>query len=170
MIAVAERERVLVGGVRARLRLRQREAADLVARRDRLEELLPLRVVAVLSDRVAEERVVHGHHDGVRSAHARDLLHRDGVRDRIAAHAAPLLGRENAHEAQLAHPLDGLVGKTSIAVDLGGDGADFALGEVARHLADHPLLVGEIEVHFSRSFLNSWVSAGTTSKRSPTIP
>ena len=49
-------------------------------------------------------------------------------------------------------------------------GATSRVGEVARHVADHPLLVGEVEVHFSRSFLNSCVSAGTTSKRSATIP
>ena len=67
-------------------------------------------------------------------------------------------------------------GKRDVAVDLGGDGPDLRLGELPRHRLDHLLLVGQLELHvgpvryFSRSFLNSFVSSGTTSKRSATMP
>ena len=170
LVAVAPRERVLIRGVGAGLRLGERETADLVPRGDRTQEALALGLGAVLVNGIAEQRVVDRHHDGMAAAHARDLFHHRRVRDRVAAHPAPALGHEDPHETELAHPLDRLVREPSVAVDLRGDGAHFALGEVARHLADHPLLVGEVEVHLSRSFLNSWVSAGTTSKRSPTMP
>jgi hypothetical protein len=50
------------------------------------------------------------------------------------------------------------------------------LGELPRHRLDHRLLVRQLQLHgeslgyFSSSRLNSFVSSGTTSNRSPTIP
>src|SRR4029453_18336912 len=174
VIAVARRDRRLVRGVGAGLRLREREAAGGEAGGDRPEELLALRVGAEPVERVAVERVVDRHDDRVARARPRDLLEGDDVRDRAGAAAAPPLGDRHAHEPELAHALDRLVREAAVAIDLGGDGPDLGVGELPHRRLDHLLLVGQFQppgrVYFPRTFLNSFVSSGTTSKRSATIP
>src|SRR6266850_2272690 len=174
-ITVAHGERRLVRRVRARLRLGEREAPVGVTGGDRNEEPLALNVGAEARDRIAVERVVDRHDHGVARAHPRDLLERDDVGDRARSASAPPLGDHHAHQSELAHPLDRLVREARVAVDLGRDGLDLGLGELPRRGLDQLLLGRQVERHvvpsyFSRSFLNSFVSSGTTSKRSATIP
>ena len=144
---------------RARLRLREREAAEQLARRQRRQELLLLLVGAELVERVAHERVVDAHDDARRGAGARDLLHRQHVADGVEAGAAPLLGHGHAEQAQLGHARHQLLGVPVVAIDLGGLGQHFVLGEVGGGLLHQPLLVGELEVHVSSTYPRIWRGA-----------
>src|SRR5690606_19281197 len=63
------------------------------------------------------------------------------------ARAAVLLGHGYAHQPELGHALDQLLGVAVVPVDLGGPGQHLALGEVPGHLLQHLLLFGELESH-----------------------
>src|SRR5262249_56331933 len=73
-VAVAHGQGGLVGRVRARLRLGEREAAVGVARGDRHQESLALGVGPEARDRIAVERVVDRHDHRVAPPDTRPLL------------------------------------------------------------------------------------------------
>ena len=75
--------------VGAGLGLGQREAAELLAARERAASACFCASVPNGQDRIADQRVVHGHDDAGRRAGARDLLHRERVADGVHAGAAP---------------------------------------------------------------------------------
>ncbi len=85
--------------------------------------------------------------DRDRGVHARELLHRERVGERVAAAAAVLLGEGDAHQAQRAELGDDLIGEGLRAVELLGDRRDLALGELAHGAADQLVVGGEVEVH-----------------------
>jgi 3-hydroxybutyryl-CoA dehydrogenase len=66
--------------------------------------------------------------------------------------AAILLGEVNAHHAQLGHLLDGLHGEALFLIDLGGQGLDLVLREIAVHLANEQLFLRQMEIHTLFSF------------------
>ena len=74
-----------VAGVRAGLRLGQPEGAELAARGQLGSHSLLLLLAAEQVDRLRAERGVRAHRDRHRGVHARELLDRDRVGERVAA-------------------------------------------------------------------------------------
>src|SRR5213078_1629392 len=75
--------------------------------------------------------------------HARQVA----AAERVAPAAAHVLGQRDAHEAERAEALHGLVREALLAVPRGGVRLHLALAEVADRLLDVAVLVGEREVH-----------------------
>src|SRR2546427_7218175 len=98
--------------------------------------------------RLAVERVVDRHDDGVARARLGDLLEGHDVRHRAGAAPAPLLGNHHAHEAELPHALDRLVREARFPIDLGGDRPDLGVGELPDRRLNQLLLLGQIKLHF----------------------
>ena len=90
---------------------------------------------------------MRGDGDRHRRVDPRQLLDRDRVRERVPAAAAVLLGDRDAHQPELGHLGDELVGEAVLAVELLGDRRDLLVGERADGVADQLVLGGEVEVH-----------------------
>ena len=141
----ARHHRLRVGAAH---RLGQPEAAELLARGDGREDALLLLVGPELVDRVAEERVVDAHDDAAARARGADLLHRERVAERVHPRAAVLLRDGDAEQARAPPSCARIsLGQRPRLVELGGLGGDLARGEVARGVADQPLLFGQLEIH-----------------------
>jgi hypothetical protein len=78
---------------------------------------------------------------------AGDLLHRQAVRDEVAAGPTDALGEGQREEPEPRHPRHELVRKVAGLVVMRGPWRDLCLREIADSVADLPLLVAEIEVH-----------------------
>ena len=139
--------RAHVAGVRARLGLGQPERAEDLARRQLRHPLLLLLLGAEQVDRLRAQRRVRAQRDRHRGVHARELLDRDRVGQRIAPASAVLLRERDAHQPKIAELLDDRVRERLRAVELLRDRSDLLLGEVAHRAADQLVVVGEIEVH-----------------------
>ena len=96
------RARARVAGVRAGLGLGQPERAEPLARAQPRQPLALLLLGAEQVDRLRAERGVRAQRDRHRGVHARELLDRERVGERVAAAAAVLLGERDAHQVQLA--------------------------------------------------------------------
>ena len=57
--------------------------------------------------------------------------------------AVPFRRHQHPHQPELAHPGQDVVRIAAVQVPRAGVGRELALGEVARHVADHALLVGQ---------------------------
>ena len=88
-------------GIAARLRFRQAEAPQHFTARQRDEVPLLLLFRAEQIEWRRAERDVRGERDRGRCVGARDLHHGQRVADRIGARTAVLLGKRQAHEAEL---------------------------------------------------------------------
>ena len=147
-LAVVQRgARADVAGVRARLGLGQPERAEDLARRQARHPLLLLLLGPEQVDRLRAERRVRAQRDRHRRVHARELLDRDRVGQRVAAASAVLLRERDAHQPELPELLDDRVRERLRAVQLLRDRSHLPLGEVAHRAADQLVVVGEIEVH-----------------------
>ncbi|MNE32408.1 hypothetical protein D3C80_1260190 [compost metagenome] len=142
-VAVATGAGAQVAGVGAGLRLGEGEGADLLAARQRDEEAALLLVVAEAQDRHAAHRVVHAHDGRAGAVAGGDLLQRQGIGLVAGVAAAQLLRYQHAEEAELAHLADRLGGIAMLAIPLLGERAQALLGELASHLADTQLIVGQ---------------------------
>jgi len=100
----------------------------------------------------AAHRGVGGNDNGSGAADLGQLFHAHGVGQHVGAGAAILLGEVNAHHAQLGHLLDGLHGEALFLIDLGGQGLDLVLREIAVHLANEQLFLRQMEIHTLFSF------------------
>ncbi len=96
--------------------------------------------------------------DRDRRVDARQFLDDDRVRDRIRARAAVFLGNRHAHEAELGELRDEVVREALLAVEVGRDGGDATLREVAHCLAEELLLLGEVEVQAAMRDASSAIS------------
>src|SRR6185436_9264792 len=117
------------------------------AGRDFRKDLGLLTVRAVLPDRIAEDRVVHGHDHGRRGAYARELLDGEDVGERIEPRAAVLLGNHHPEDPHLPHLRHELPREAFLAFPLRDARSDLALGKFANGIPDARLILGEIEVH-----------------------
>ena len=133
--------------VGAGLRLGQREAADLLARREVGQPARALGVVALVEDRRAHQRALHRHRDRRRRAGARDLLQRDRVGEGVHPGAAPAFRDHRAQQSELAELREDLLRELVAAVDLGRARQDLARRQVARGVLNQLLLGRQIEVH-----------------------
>ena len=142
-VAVRHGAGAQVGGIGARLRLGEAEAAEHVAAREGAEEALFLRRRAALENAGADQRVVDAHRRRRADVAGRDLLHGERVGDVVGAGAVPFRRHQHAHQPELAHAGQDVVRIAAVQVPRAGMGGELARGEVARHVADHALLVGE---------------------------
>ena len=110
------------------------------------QELLLLLLGAPLLDRARDQRGLHRHDRARGRVAAADLLHDEAVADVVEAAPAVLLGDGRAEVAHLGDALHQLEVEALVAVVVARARDDLAVGEVARGLADQPLLVGEVEV------------------------
>ena len=138
---VAARAGADVAGVGARLGLGQPEGAELAPRGQVRHPLLLLLLGPEQVDRLRAQRGVRAHRDRHRGVHARELLDRDRVGERVAPRAAVLLRERDAHQPQPAELLHDLVREALLVIQRLGDRRHLALGEVADGAADQ-LVVG----------------------------
>ena len=164
LLGRARRDR---GRVRAGARLGQPEAAEPLARAELRQDLALLLLGAPLLDRARDERRLHGHDRARGGVAAADLLDDQPVADVVEAAAAVLLGDRRAEVAHLGDALDELEVEALGAVVLARPRDDLAVGEVARRLADQPLLVGEVEVHPPSRLIAPVISAWMRSASRP---
>ena len=80
-----------------------------------------------------------------RRRRARDLLHRDDVREVAEVAAAVLLLHGHAVQAERAELLPQVGGKDVVAVDLGGARRDLGGGELLHGVAQHVDRLAEVE-------------------------
>ena len=85
------------------LQIRQAEGADLAAVHQRTQELLLLLLGAVVVDAGAAQGGVHGNSDTGRGIHLGDLLHAQGIGQRVGAGAAVLAAVGDTEEAAALH-------------------------------------------------------------------
>ena len=90
-----------------------------------------------------------GDDDADRAIDARELLDGEDVLDVAEAGAAVFVGKDAAHESQLAELPDGFEGKVRGFVPLLHVGGDLAGGKVAHHALELELFLGELKVHAS---------------------
>ena len=138
---------LLVGGVGARVGLGQGKAAELLSPRQRLEEPLLLVLVAVLLDRVADERVVDRQDDAGVRAGARNLLDHDGIGDDVHSRAPVLHGDGHSGEAELSRLEKDVLRKLARLVDPGGARAHDLLGKLPNAGLKESLILGQLEIH-----------------------
>ena len=118
-----------------------------LARAQLRQDLALLLLGAPLLDRPGDQRRLHRDHRARGGVTAPDLLHDQPVADVVEAAPAVLLGHRRAEVAHLGDALHELEVETLRAVVVAGARDDLAVREIARGLADQPLLVGEVEVH-----------------------
>ena len=145
--AVALRARDEARRIRAGARLGQRVAAELLARRERRQQLALLLVRPPPCDRLADEAVVHRDDPPDRRVGPAELLHHEAVRDRVEPHSTVRLGERSAQEADLGELADDRPVHLLRAVPLTRVRQHLALDERTGRAADQVLLVAGREVH-----------------------
>jgi hypothetical protein len=142
-LAILERRAsARVAGVRAGFGLGQPEGAESLAAAQSRHPLLLLLLGPEQVDRLGSERGVGAERDRHRGVHARQLLDRERVGERVAPGAAVLLGKRDPHQVELAQAADDLVGEGVGAVELLCDRADLLLGELTDGPLQQAVLVG----------------------------
>ena len=101
----------------------------------------------VLINRSSAQAGVSRNDDTGGAANLAQLFHSHDVGQHIAAGTAHRSGEIDAHHAQLAHLLDGLLGEVLFCIDLLGQGLDFVFSKLAVHLLHHLLLLGQSKIH-----------------------
>ena len=85
------------------------------------------------------------HRDGVARVHLGELVDHRDVREIVHPRAAQLLGPRDPEEAQLRHALHVVPRKAALQVVGARTGLHDVLREVAHHVADLEVLVGEVQ-------------------------
>jgi hypothetical protein len=99
--------------------------------------------------------VVRCDRDRDRRIDPRQLFDRDRVRDGVCACAAVLLRDGHPHQAELGELGDELVRETVLTIELGRDGRDPRLRELAHGVSDELLLLRQVEVHAAAASLSA---------------
>ena len=81
-----------------------------------------------------------GYRDCVADVDLRQFLDDDQVGDVIQTGTAKFIRPRGAHQAQFAHPLDGLPGKLAFEIVFPSDGSDLVFGKIPHHLANLVML------------------------------
>ncbi len=136
-IGLLDRAAAHCRGIRAGLRLGQRERTDVRAFGDRAHVELLLRFAAVLQNTGAKQRVVDRNDGGMRAVGRGDFDHRQRVADRVHAGAAVFDRHLDAHQAVFAQQADIFEREFAATVELLGAGRDLFLRDAARHILDH---------------------------------
>ena len=142
-VAVAVGARGDRAGVRADVRLREAEAAEALAARERLQILLLLRVGAERVERPADHRVLHADDRRCRAVARGDLLQRDGERHVVHAGAAEPLGHDHPERPERAERMQRFARKAVLAVPVRRMGRELRLREGPDRVAHEALLLGQ---------------------------
>ena len=142
MIAQALRARGDRACVRSRMRFGQTEASEQPALRQRLEEIVLLRVARIAVENIAHQGLYAGDGRG-RAVAGGDFLQGQRERDVIQPRAAPLFRNGDAEQAHRRHFLQRLARKRAISIPARGIGGEAFGGESAHRVADHSLLLAE---------------------------
>ncbi len=135
--------------VRARVRLRHRQAPDMLAR-DQLRQVARLLArVAVAGDLVDAEVRMRAVGEADRAGGARHFLHRHAMLEIAEAQAAVFLRRGDPVQPQRAHLRPEIAREEIVAVDRRGARRDLPVTEGPRALADHLGAVAEVEIERS---------------------
>ena len=108
---------LLVGGVGARIRFRERECAKRLPLRQRPEPALLLLVAAELGDDLGNERIVDGEDHGHRGARPRHGFEAERIAHVVETEAAPLLRNRDAEQAVPGGSTDDLSREDAAFVD-----------------------------------------------------
>ena len=142
-VAVARRLRAQRGGVRSAVGLRERERAEQLAPRHRLEETVFLVLGAPTQNHLRGERVVDAHENGGGCIHRRDLLQCHEVGERVEPEAVVLLGYHHAEKAELGELRDDRRLEVRGLIPLVGEWRELALREFAGGGLNRPLFFSE---------------------------
>ena len=134
-------------------RIGQAERANLLAAEQVGQILALLLLGAVLKNRSAAQGGMSGHDNSSGAADLGQLFHAHGIGEHIAAGAAVLLGEIDAQHPQLGHLFDGLHGETLLLIEFLGQRLNLGLCKLAVHLTEHLLLVCQMKIHTTYSFL-----------------
>jgi hypothetical protein len=132
-----------IRGIRPRLGLGETERAEHPALRERLEEARLLRIGAEGLNRGAHGRVVDVHDGRDTAVTGRDLLDRKNIGNEIGAGASPALRNRHAEQPERSHFREDLAGDAGFTVPGGRIGRQARGSKVARHVANHALLLAE---------------------------
>ncbi|MCY1182419.1 hypothetical protein D9M73_229780 [compost metagenome] len=105
-----------------------------------------LRGGAVFQQRAAAHRIVDAHQRAEGTVAGRDFFNGQGVGHIVGIAAAPGVRYDHAQQAQLAHLRHHGVIDPARLLPGRGVRADFAAGEVARHVADHALFFVQFDI------------------------
>ena len=142
--------RLHAAGIGAGVRLGQAEASDEFAasQSGQVSALLP--VVAVGEDRIHDERALHAHHRAKAGVDALDLACDETVGDVAGVGAAVVLRQRQAEESRASHQAEQR--RIGLLLQIGAlDARPQFLGrELARRVADQPLVLGQLALDEQR--------------------
>src|SRR3989442_12757578 len=147
VVALLDGGRLKRGGIAARGRLRQAEAADDFPATEARQPCQLLLRRAELQDRQLYQRDLHregGPHGRIR---ATDLLGNQRVADEVDAHSTVLLRDRSPEEAERRHLRQDLGWEALLAIALPCARRDLPIGEFASELAYLLLLMSQVEIH-----------------------
>ena len=153
MVTLQNGSGLLAGSIGTGVGFGQTESTQLAAGEQVGQILALLLLGAVLKNGRAAKRGVSGNDDSRGAAHLGQLLHAHGIGENVAAGAAVLLGEINTQHPQLGHLFDGLHGETLLFVEFLSQRLNLILCELAVHLTEHLLLVCQMKIHTTYSFL-----------------
>ena len=133
------------------VRLGEAEAADDLAAGEPGQEALLLLLGAVGVDGVHDEARLHAHHRAVTAVHALQLAGDEPVADVIHPGAAVAV-QGRAEHPQLSHLVDDAAVELLVAVRFQDARHELVLRIGARHVADVPLVLGELVVEVQGVF------------------
>ena len=147
--------------VRPRPRLAHRQRADVLAGNQLRQIPTPLLFGTVAEDLVDAEIRMRAVRETDRCRRARDLLHRDDVREIADCGAAVLVRNRDAEKSHVAHLPPQVRRKLVVAIDGGGARRDFLRGKLANRVAKHVdrFAMREIECRIAHGFPLSMVCA-----------
>ena len=125
-------------------------SADELAAREARQVLAPLVLIAIGVNRIHHERALHAHHRAEARVDAFDLARDEAISDIACAGAAEFLRQRHPEQALLAHQPDELRVGLLLEIGLSDAGREFVSGEVARRVADHSLVLGELRLDEQR--------------------
>ena len=128
----------------AGVRLGEPETADELAARKAGQIFALLVGVAIGVDRIHDERRLHAHHRAEARVDPLDLARHEAISDIARAGAAEFLRQRHPEQALFAHQPEELRVGLLLEIGLLDPRREFARGEVARRVADHPLVLGEL--------------------------
>ena len=151
-VAVLDRRRAHRRRIAARARFGESPRRKLRALRERDQVFLLLCVVREHRDVRRAETVVRGNRQGHARIDAGELFDADAVIDGAHAGAAVLVGKLDAHQAELGELGHQLFGEMLSLVPLHHVGTNFSFREFPNALAKELLLVGQRKVHSSNRY------------------
>src|SRR5712664_2025568 len=145
MVAAVDGGGLGAAGVRPGSGLRQAEAAQHRSSREQRHEPALLLGAAEVHDRGGTERRVGADGDGVARVDFRELVNDRDVGEVIHPRPAQPFRPGDSEETEISHLFDAIPREAALEIVLSGGRLEAGLAEVAPHLADLEMVVGEVE-------------------------